>query len=417
MKRVALGLGPAALVVLGAVAVGGACSKGDPGTSPLNTGPGSGGSSSSSGTTGSGGSGGKVDPKLCGNGKLDKNEQCDEGHFAKTCEGLGFMGGTLKCTPGCKYDTSGCKGSELCQDGIDNDGDGKIDCADSDCAAACKDPCAMVPTLADPSDVMALTTGHAIGKPVSCVYTGGGGPQIVFDFTPKSTGVLEVDVQSAEPIDVAIRPSCSDPAGELGCNNESFATRVLKVPCTAGQKLVIVLQGHAGFAAGPVVLQAASRPIKCGDGHTDGTEECDDGNTKSGDGCSATCTLEATETEPNDTAAQANALTSPWLARVNPMGDVDVVSFKVTAGLTKATLETSDVGDGACSLGLLDSYLEVLGTDGATVLAFDDDGGDGLCSRALAKGLQPGTYYARVTASPDGNTPTFAYSLTLSLDP
>lgn len=33
----------------------------------------------------------------------------------------------------------------------------------------------------------------------------------------------------------------------------------------------------------------------CGDGNLDTTEECDDGNTVDGDGCSATCTLEETE--------------------------------------------------------------------------------------------------------------------------
>lgn len=31
---------------------------------------------------------------------------------------------------------------------------------------------------------------------------------------------------------------------------------------------------------------------ECGDGHVDGTEQCDDGNTTSGDGCSATCQTE-----------------------------------------------------------------------------------------------------------------------------
>jgi large repetitive protein len=33
-------------------------------------------------------------------------------------------------------------------------------------------------------------------------------------------------------------------------------------------------------------------PPCCGDGHVDAGEQCDDGNTTSGDGCSATCTLE-----------------------------------------------------------------------------------------------------------------------------
>src|SRR6185369_2858606 len=30
----------------------------------------------------------------------------------------------------------------------------------------------------------------------------------------------------------------------------------------------------------------------CGDGHTDPSEECDDGNVTDGDGCSAACTIE-----------------------------------------------------------------------------------------------------------------------------
>jgi cysteine-rich repeat protein len=33
-------------------------------------------------------------------------------------------------------------------------------------------------------------------------------------------------------------------------------------------------------------------PPCCGDGHLDEGEECDDGNTADGDGCSATCTYE-----------------------------------------------------------------------------------------------------------------------------
>ena len=45
-----------------------------------------------------------------------------------------------------------------------------------------------------------------------------------------------------------------------------------------------------GGCRGDVCIDA---PVAiCGDGIVDGTEQCDDGNTTSGDGCSATCTLE-----------------------------------------------------------------------------------------------------------------------------
>jgi cysteine-rich repeat protein len=42
-----------------------------------------------------------------------------------------------------------------------------------------------------------------------------------------------------------------------------------------------------------VSVQVPSPPPLCGDGAETGDEQCDDGNTVSGDGCSSTCTLEA----------------------------------------------------------------------------------------------------------------------------
>ena len=45
---------------------------------------------------------------LCGNGQIDANETCDGNNFGdKTCEKLGFSGGTLKCNA-CAMDTSAC---------------------------------------------------------------------------------------------------------------------------------------------------------------------------------------------------------------------------------------------------------------------------------------------------------------------
>lgn len=47
---------------------------------------------------------------LCGNGTVDAPEQCDSTDLAgATCASLGYtLGGTLGCTAGCGYDTSGC---------------------------------------------------------------------------------------------------------------------------------------------------------------------------------------------------------------------------------------------------------------------------------------------------------------------
>jgi hypothetical protein len=45
----------------------------------------------------------------CGDGIVASVEQCDGTAFeGATCASLGFTGGTLACTPGCTFDTSGC---------------------------------------------------------------------------------------------------------------------------------------------------------------------------------------------------------------------------------------------------------------------------------------------------------------------
>jgi cysteine-rich repeat protein len=49
----------------------------------------------------------------------------------------------------------------------------------------------------------------------------------------------------------------------------------------------------AGCGGGGTASPAASPAARCGDGRLAAGEACDDGNATSGDGCSATCTVEA----------------------------------------------------------------------------------------------------------------------------
>jgi hypothetical protein len=60
----------------------------------------------------------------CGDGTIDVGEQCEGADLGgQTCEGLGFTGGTLACTGGCGYDTSGCTtcGNEVLEPGEECD--------------------------------------------------------------------------------------------------------------------------------------------------------------------------------------------------------------------------------------------------------------------------------------------------------
>jgi cysteine-rich repeat protein len=99
----------------------------------------------------------------CGNGVIDAGEVCDDGNrFAGDC-----------CSPECRLEEShlGCAGECLCatcDDGIDNDGDGRADAEDPECATlaalqryAWIDP--GVPTATTPTGDLAVLAVPAPG--------------------------------------------------------------------------------------------------------------------------------------------------------------------------------------------------------------------------------------------------------------
>ena len=82
------------------------------------------------------------------------NETCDGSDLGNvTCGLLGFDSGTLSCLTDCTgFDTSGCiTNPEICTNNLDDDGDGDIDCADSDCIS---DPACVGEPLCEQGDVV-----------------------------------------------------------------------------------------------------------------------------------------------------------------------------------------------------------------------------------------------------------------------
>ncbi|MCX6787145.1 MAG: dockerin type I domain-containing protein [Candidatus Kaiserbacteria bacterium] len=58
---------------------------------------------------------------LCGDGSIDTNEQCDGSALGgKTCTLLGYIGGTLTCSPSCEYNVTACNGASPAQVLIQN---------------------------------------------------------------------------------------------------------------------------------------------------------------------------------------------------------------------------------------------------------------------------------------------------------
>lgn len=163
----------------------------------------------------------------------------------------------------------------------------------------------------------------------------------------------------------------------------------------------------------------------CGDGVKAGAELCDDNNLVDLDGCSSLCQPDTfSETEPNGTAATANGpfTPSPGLVvhgSLQPGADVDVFAIVLPATVD-LRVETFDAS-GPSSCNNIDTELILLGTDGATVIAADDDGGVDACSKLEAKGhpavahLPAGTYYVEIGAY-DGFKPVPGYTLVVTFD-
>lgn len=149
----------------------------------------------------------------------------------------------------------------------------------------------------------------------------------------------------------------------------------------------------------------------CGNGVIETGEVCDDGNTTSGDGCSAACQFEnvvITEVEPNDANATANnsTLSAPGTVTVtggiNPATDLDVFSFQGTAGQSFTAQTYGALG----SLTTCSFDTEIFLMDAAGVeLTSDDEGGAGSCSLINNFALPAtGTYFIRVERWLQGGT-------------
>jgi cysteine-rich repeat protein len=351
---------------------------------------------------GTGGTGGA--PTDCGNGRLDPEEECDGTNLnQKTCADYGFITGNLVCLPSCKLDTSQCGGIEHCADNIDNDNDGAPDCVDSDCTAKCAAACDTPIPIPDPATVGGSTDGHADSVQASC---GGSGPDVAYAVTVAKAGVFEAILGSTDPVSVSIRTSCGSGASELACTSG----KRISIPVAAGTQLFVIVDGTQAGTPATYGLNIQSRAVVCGDTHKDDPEVCDDGNTDAGDGCSPTCSLEATEGEPNDTTGQANPFDPLFFGLISGATDVDVMQIDVAQANATVSLAILDLGDGSCENDELDSLVELRASDGSLVNS-DDDSGEGKCSNLSETGLAAGTYYAVVKAAPGANPASFAYKL------
>jgi len=133
----------------------------------------------------------------------------------------------------------------------------------------------------------------------------------------------------------------------------------------------------------------------CGNGFREGQEQCDDNNTASGDGCSATCL-----TEPDGVVNQPGVQTFP--GAIETVADRDIFQIVLTAA-SVVSVETGAPTFGTCPTAA--TSIRLLGPTG-TLIESDTTDGTGSCSLIGERVLPAGTY--TVTIGEDGDNATIA---------
>jgi cysteine-rich repeat protein len=245
--------------------------------------------------------------------------------------------------------------------------------------------------------------------------TGTSPVQVNLDVWNLATG-FGIGVPCGTSIDTAMH--VRDAAGVSAAVNDDRNGAIdrcstLTVTLAPGQtSFAHVIEYNDDALTGVYALQIKYVVAVCGNYSNDAGEQCDDGNVVSGDGCSATCTLEATaEIEPNNTTANADAngivITGDkiFTGAFAVAGDKDV--YKVTVATPTVVRFESFTSWGQCPTATFD--MRLLNSAGTEIALDEEAGGVNSCA-ALVVFLPAGTYYAQLEET-DNNAAVPAYIL------
>ncbi|MEE2830606.1 MAG: hypothetical protein VX498_15570, partial [Myxococcota bacterium] len=156
--------------------------------------------------------------------------------------------------------------AEICDDGIDNDGDGDIDCDDTDCAgsANCASYCdADAPVIScgqtlagdntwDPSEEVPGLTNSIDGYP--CNIGNYAGPEMAFEWTASVTGTVEFSLVNPQPTvlnhDIIVLDGTNGECVNNQCLEGALGFNDVDIEAVAGYTYYFVVDGFDG-AEGP----------------------------------------------------------------------------------------------------------------------------------------------------------------------
>jgi cysteine-rich repeat protein len=363
----------------------------------------------------------------CGDGTLQSFEQCDDGARVpgdgcdRLCQretGYACTGVPSVCAPVCGDGRT--IPPEVCDDGNTVGGDS--------CEADCRT------TLCSGSDTEPNgTRAQASCLPLAATRPGRIDPTGDQDFWAFTlTGNFDVRVETWDAsgstcaaLDTVIDLYRGDGTRLITDDNDGVGNCSLVDPAVAADAAAVNLPAGTYYLrvrllsvdeVGDYSVRVTTTPGPvCGDMVVGRGEECDDGNTAGGDGCTEACRIETTpESEPNEdgtpstggagiggndySSATANGPysgTTRISGALNPAGDEDVFAVTNTGATARSVrFSTFTAVGGTCPSA--DTGLNVRDAAG-TVLVSDDDGGDGFCSLTTYSIPPGGTVYVHVT--------------------
>jgi cysteine-rich repeat protein len=201
----------------------------------------------------------------CGNKRVEDGEECDDGNLVA---GDG-------CSPTCKRESAGP--GDVCADAV------PLELVQQGTGTLYK------------ASISGSTSTFFNHYSASC--GGGSGADAVFKVTAPMVGRLVARLVAGFPAVFSARTGCEDSKTELGCIDNTVQANgmELAVPIFADAPVYFFVDGYGG-SKGDFLLDVEVQTAFCGNGHGEYPEQCDDGNTTDGDGCSATCTLEDSST-------------------------------------------------------------------------------------------------------------------------
>ncbi len=169
---------------------------------------------------------------------------------------------------------------ERCDDGRDNDSDGFVDCDDSDCGGAVGcDECSEVLPQLDPAS--ASTLGSTVGQSDRARGSCGGtpAPEVRYSWSAATTGCVMFSTVGSNFDTVLYATTACPEYRELACNDDTdLPQSTLSLNLRAGDEVVLHVDGYMG-AAGDFELTASECVEQCRnavDDDLDGAVDCED---------------------------------------------------------------------------------------------------------------------------------------------